>query len=85
MRTFPGIKMVRWRKKVLHSSQDGVVASKQNRPKKLSQWNEDSMRCAYEAVTSKKIGVNRVALEFKVPCTALKDRVSLKVIYGAWV
>ena len=37
-----------------------------NRPKKLRQWNEDSMRRAYEAVTTQKMGVNRVALEFHV-------------------
>jgi len=40
------------------------------------------MRRAYEAVTCKKMGVNRASLEIKVPHTVLKDRVSLKMIHG---
>ena len=50
--------------------------------KKLCQWNEDSMRRAYEAVNTKKMGVNRAALVFDVPRTTLKDRVSLRVIHN---
>ena len=41
------------------------------------------MRCALEAVTEGKMGVNRAALEFNVPCTALKHRVSGRVIHGS--
>ena len=40
------------------------------------------MRCAYEVVTTKKMGVNGAALESKVPRTTLKDQVSLSVIHG---
>ena len=40
------------------------------------------MRCAYEAVTNRKMGVNRAAFEFKVLRTTLKDRVSLRVVHG---
>jgi len=39
------------------------------------------MRRAYEVVTTKKMGVNRAALEFGVPRTTLKDRMSLRVIH----
>jgi len=59
MRTFSEIKMVlRRRKKVSHSSQSLQELKATNCPKKLCQWNEDSMRRAYEAVTTKKMGVN---------------------------
>ena len=83
MRTFTEIKMARKRRKKAHkSSRDSTLQPANNRPKKLRQWNEDSMRRAYEAVTNKEMGVNRAALEFKVPRTTLKDRVSLRVIHG---
>ena len=54
-----------------------------NRPKKLRQWNDDAMKCAYDMVTDGKIRVNRAALVFNVPCTMLKDRVSGRVIHGS--
>ena len=54
-----------------------------NRPKKLCQWNDDAMRRAVEAVTEGKWGVNRAALEFNVPRTTLKDRISGRVIHGS--
>ena len=83
MCTFPEIKMAsRRRKKVSCSSHSLQELKVTNRPIKLHQWNEDSMRHAYEAVTTKKMGVNRAALEFDVPRTSLKDRVSLRVIHG---
>ena len=41
------------------------------------------MRRALEAVTEGKMGVNRAALEFNVPRTMLKDRVSGRVIRGS--
>ena len=63
----------RRRKKVGCSSQSLQELKATNRPKKLCQWNEDSMRCAYEGVTTKKMGVNRAALEFDAPRTTLKD------------
>ena len=44
-----------------------------NRPKKLRQWKKESMANALDAVATGKIGVNRAAMEFNVPCTTLKD------------
>ena len=41
------------------------------------------MRRDLEAVTEGKMGVNRAALEFNVPRTTLKDRVSGRVIHGS--
>jgi len=83
MCTFPEIKMARRRgKKISRSSQSLQELKATNHPKKLCQWNEDSMRRAYEAVTTKKMGVNRAALEFDVPRTTLKDQVLLRVIHG---
>lgn len=38
---------------------------------------------ALEAVTEGKMGVNRAALEYNVPRTTLKDRVSGRVIHGS--
>ena len=53
-----------------------------NRPKKLRQWSDDTMKRALAAVTAGKMGVNRAALEFNVPRTTLKDRVSGRVVHG---
>ena len=53
-----------------------------NRPKKLRQWSKESMAKALDAVASGKMGVNRAAIEFNVPCTSLKDRVAGKVPDG---
>ena len=47
-----------------------------NRPKKLRQWSKGSMAKALDAVASGKMGVNRAAIEFNVPCTSLKDQVA---------
>ena len=52
-----------------------------NRPKKLRQWNDDAIRCTVEAVTEGKLGINRAGLEFNVPRTTLKDRISGRVIH----
>jgi len=54
-----------------------------NRLKKLHQWNDDAMKCAYDAVTDGKMGMNGVALVFNMPCTILKDRVSGRVVHGS--
>jgi len=81
MRTFPEIKMARRRrKKVSRTSQSLQELKATNRSKELCQRNEDSMRRTYEVVTTKKMGVIRAALEFDVPRTTLKDRVSLRVM-----
>ena len=54
-----------------------------NRPKKLRQWDDDAMGRALEAVTEGKMSVNRAAVEYNVPRTTLKDRVSGRVIHGS--
>ena len=59
------------------------LLSTSNRPKRLRQWNDDAMKRALEAVAEGKIGVNRAALEFNVPRTTLKDRISGRVIHGS--
>ena len=38
---------------------------------------------ALEGVSEGKMGINRAALEFNVPRTTLKDRVSGRVIHGS--
>ena len=48
-------------------------------PNKLRQWSNEPMIKALEVVASDKIGINRAALEFNVPCTTLKDRVAGRV------
>ena len=52
-------------------------------PNKLCQWSNKSMIKALEAVASGKIGINRAVLEFNVPCTTLKDRVTGRVLHDA--
>jgi len=62
MHTFPEIKMAcRRRKKVSRSSQSLQELKATNRPKKLCQWNEGR---AYEALNTKKMGVNRAGCPF---------------------
>ena len=53
-----------------------------NRPKRLRQWTNDSMLRAMNAVKNGLMGQNRAALEYGVPCTTLKDRLSGKVVHG---
>ena len=53
-----------------------------NRPKKLRNWDDMSMRRAIEAVKKGEKGVNRAALECGVPRTTLKGRVSRRVKHG---
>ena len=53
-----------------------------NRPKKLRQWSKESMAKALDAVASGKMGVNRAAIEYNVPCTSLKDQVAGRVPDG---
>jgi len=55
-------------------------ATSSNRPKKHCQWSEVSMLGAMKAVKEGLMGVNRAALEFAVPRTTLKDRISGRVI-----
>ena len=51
-----------------------------NRPKKLKQWDDESMRLAIEAVQS---GQMAAAREFDVPAATLKDRLSGRVEHGS--
>ena len=53
-----------------------------DRPEKYKQWSNDSMLGAMKAV-SEGMGINRAALEFGVPRSTLKDRVSGRVSHGA--
>ena len=53
-----------------------------NRPKKLRQWSNESMLRAIEAVKNGEMGQNRAALEYGVPRTTLKDRLSGRVVHG---
>ena len=48
---------------------------------KYKQWTEDAMLGAIRAV-SEGFGINRAALEFGLPATSLKDRISGKVLHG---
>ena len=54
-----------------------------NQPKKLRQWDDESMDSAMNAVANGELGVNRAALEFGVLKTTLKDRLSGRVVHGA--
>ena len=52
------------------------------RPQKLRLWSNESMLGAMKAVQDGRMGVNRAALEFQVPRTTLKDRISGRVVHG---
>lgn len=49
---------------------------------KYRQWSEESMTAAMETVKKGGMGLNRAAVEFGIPKTTLKDRISGKVIHG---
>ena len=53
-----------------------------NRPKKLRLWEDDAMVRAMDAVILGRMGINRAALEYSVPWTTLKDRLSGRVVHG---
>ena len=50
-------------------------------PQKYKQWSEESMVGALKVV-SQGMGINRAALEFRIPKTTLKDRVAGRVQHG---
>ena len=50
--------------------------------KKRKLWDDKSMIEAIAAVTGNKMGVNKAALEYGVPKTTLKDRISGRVVHG---
>lgn len=56
--------------------------AKPKRPGKLRQWTDEAMLGALQAVREGTLGVNRAALEFAVPATTLKDRLSGRVTHG---
>ena len=45
-------------------------------------WEDDAMKRAIDAVKSGRMGTNRAALEYAVPRTTLKDRLTGRVIHG---
>ena len=59
---------------------------KLSHPARLRQWPGEAMHGTMKAVWDGTLGVNRAALEFGVPRTMLKDRVSGRVIpkYQPW-
>ena len=58
------------------------VDSSENRSKKLRLWTDEAMLGAMKAVATGTMGVNRTALEYGVPRTTLKDRISGRVVHG---
>ena len=68
------------------ASRSKVHASRSKSPvssrKKYKQWSEESMLGALKAVQDGAMGCNRAAVEYGVPKTTLKDRVSSRVIHG---
>ena len=57
------------------------VVKRSKRPAaKLRQWSDESM---LGAVREGEFGVNRAALEYGVPRTTLKDRLSGRVTHGS--
>ena len=52
------------------------------RPKKLCSWSDEQMRRAMEAVMNGELGINRSAIQYGVPKTTLKDRISGRVQHG---
>lgn len=51
----------------------------------LCQWTNEQMENAMQAVANGEMGVNRAALQYKVPPTTLKDRISGRVMHGSKV
>ena len=49
---------------------------------KLRQWTNESILEALQAVRNGTFGVNRAALEYNIPPTTLKDRVSGRVAHS---
>ena len=43
------------------------------RPKKLCSWSDEQIRWAMEAVMNSELGINRLAIQYGVPKTTLKD------------
>ena len=60
-----------------------VVKHSKRPAAKLRQWSDESMLGAIRAVREGEFGVNRAALEYGVPRTTLKDRLSGRVTHGS--
>ena len=54
-----------------------------NRLEKLRKWSNESMLGDLKVVHEGRMGVNRAALSYGVPCTTLKDRVAGRVLHGS--
>ena len=59
-----------------------TATTSSNRPKRLRQWENESMIKAMEAVTSGKMGANKAARTFNVPTSTLKDQIYGRVKHG---
>jgi hypothetical protein len=66
----------------LHAAKKAKKKKKAKRPEKLREWSNESMVAAIQAVRDETFGVNRAAIEYGVPKTTLKDRISGKVVHG---
>ena len=78
------------RRKRLSNKENKPPKSKRTSPfkrRKLRLWTNESMVRAMEAIKSGKMGCNRAALdsklEYGVPRTTLKDRLSGRVVHGS--
>ena len=76
----------RKRARKVPASRSKAPASRSKSPvssrKKYKQWSEESMLGALKAMQDGAMGCNRAAVEYGVPKTTLKDRVSGRVIHG---
>ena len=61
---------------------DAEDEKENKRPKRYKEWSDVSMENALRAVKEGEMGVNRAALEFGIPKTTLKDRLSGRVQHG---
>ena len=62
---------------------NGKPSNKPNRPSKLRQWSDETMRAAMNSVQEGVMSINRAAIEHGVPTTSLKDRISGRVLHGS--
>ena len=72
---------------MVKSKKDKYIASSKKRtgkPKRvLCQWTNEQMENAMRAVVNGEMGMNRAALQYGVPPTTLKDRMSGRVMHGS--
>ena len=72
---------------MVKSMKDKYIASTKKRtgkPKQvLCQWTNEQMENAMRVVVNGEMGMNRAALQYGVPPTTLKDRMSGRVMHGS--